>query len=107
VSRRVSITLGEEDLKIIKNLQEKEGWSRSRAIQHIVRLIGSILQQGIIDIEGEVSEISEIPDKCPKCDAKLLQRAPLYDYNEIYECENNHLFRAIYTVTAFRELKEK
>ena len=111
MSRQVSIRFGREDLAIIKRLEDEKGWDRSKAVRHVVRLIGTLLQQGKIDIEGTPIEvIDEIPDNCPICQADLGLRAPLQkyppdQYDELYECEKNHVFRAVYTLVNLEELK--
>ena len=111
--RQVSIRFGKEDLQIIKELMEKKGWDRSRAIRHIIRLIGVILQRGkLSDIEEILEEELEIPDKCPECGGEFTVRAPFYrniegTSDELWQCKNRHLFRVAFRPIAFERLQVK
>ena len=110
LSRKVSIRFGKEDMEIIKRLETEKGWDRSRAVRHVIRLVGAILEQGRLeDIEEILEDEIEIPEKCPECNAKLFVRANLNEHigdakDELWECANHHLFQIIYRPVAFRKL---
>ena len=108
--RHISIRLGREDLRIVQKVMKEKSWDRSRAIRHVIRLIGTLLVQGKIDYEGEdVVQIPMVPDRCPDCKSPIRPRSEINpyedDYDQLWICKNGHLFQAIYRVTIFRELK--
>jgi len=54
---------------------------------------------------------AEFPETCPICGALLFRRADLDafrddTYSELWECDNHHLFRAVYKLVKFERLKE-
>ena len=110
--RQISIRLGREDRRIVRKLMKEKGWDRSRAIRHVIRIIGTLLVQGKIDYEGEeIVQIPMVPDRCPDPDCKstIRPRSEINsyedDYDQLWICEKGHIFQAIYRVTTFRELK--
>jgi len=53
----------------------------------------------------------EFPETCPVCGAQLFCRAELdnfgdYTFEELWECDNHHVFRAIYKLVKVVRLKE-
>jgi len=78
-----------------------------------------IVEMGI-DKEGKIAYVHarpelgkkiNLPDVCPECGETLIVRGELNQhedgsYDEVWECANHHLFRAIYVPVKFVMLKE-
>ena len=106
--------MGKEDLQIIKQLMDKKRWDRSRAVRHVIRLIGVILQRGELSNIEEILEEEElqIPDKCTQCGSDFIIKGQVEkylagSYYELWECENYHVFRIVYRPVSFVQLLEK
>jgi len=60
--RQVSITLGDEDIKLLEELTKKKGWDRSRAMRFMLRRVGKILLYSDIVKYEEAEEEANEPE---------------------------------------------